>query len=194
MYGKYTAVLCGDPQIASWIYAAMPDDKLGEPSADAVSVVVYHGERPVGGWVIDGFRIINGQVVDCVWTTVAAPEERMLSPEIFYLVCFVTFNLLKARRVTSTTTADNLITRRALKMMGAREEGVLRESWDGDRNLLVYGLLAREARFNKPKYHKKYLSRVGSILRLGPDLPEGVGAYVGRCVKETQDELAALVL
>lgn len=51
---------------------------------------------------------------------------------------------LGVRRVTAKTRKDNWKARRALKAIGFREEGKLRDYWPDGHPAIVYGMTARE--------------------------------------------------
>lgn len=60
--------------------------------------------------------------------------------------CYVT---LGVRRVTAKTRKDNWKARRALKAIGFREEGKLRDYWPDGHPAIVYGMTAREQKLVK---------------------------------------------
>ena len=67
------------------------------------------------------------------------------TPKVIRGLARYVFGQLKCRRVTARTSVNNHAARQALRALGFRQEGRVRE-WYGKEDAILYGLLRREQR------------------------------------------------
>jgi hypothetical protein len=122
------------------------------PSSEAVGALFLtegvNGLRPYAGVIFDGSRTVDGQLVDCQ-LTITGIEENWVSSAVNYWMTYIAFGILKAARITCTVVPTNTASLRLIEAFGFKKEGRLRKAFDGKKDLLVYGLLPKEATWFK---------------------------------------------
>lgn len=100
-------------------------------------LVIDDDNVPHGAIILNGFH--RGMNVD-----VSAIGERCWTVGVMRDLARYLFVRLGVRRVTGKVRKDNRKARKALKALGFREEGKLRDYWQDGHPAIVYGLTARE--------------------------------------------------
>lgn len=106
------------------------------------AVVVYNNYIPT-----------NSADIHC-----AAVDGRWLTRPFLTAVFRYPFEQLKVRRVTARIGANNPKARKFLLHLGFKHEGTIRQGWEPDVDLLVFGLLKNECRFLGEKFLGKAVS------------------------------------
>jgi len=95
----------------------------------------------VGGVVISNFRNTD------VESSCAAENSAVWRPQVMQAVFGYVFTQLGCVRCTSITTKRNKRARSFLEALGFQLEGNIRLGYDGQKDALIYGLLASECRY-----------------------------------------------
>ena len=98
-------------------------------------VLINENRNIVGAFVMNGYESGNVELS-------VACHERLTLRAVRFMV-YLAFGDLKCRRITARTKASNKRAIQAIKKSGAKQEGVLREYFDGE-DAIVFGLLANE--------------------------------------------------
>ena len=80
---------------------------------------------------------------------------RWLNRSFLHAVFAYPFEQLGVRRVTARIGANNPKARKFLESLGFTHEGTIRQGWEADVDLLVFGLLKNECRFLRDEYSGK---------------------------------------
>lgn len=120
---------------AKMVETTLGVDIRGTPFAGLV-VTTDHGS-PIGAVVFNDYAQGNVEMTgvgNSCWT-----------PKVIRSLARYVFSQLKCRRVTARTAVSNHKARAALRALGFRQEGRIRE-WYGKEDAITYGLLRREQR------------------------------------------------
>lgn len=112
------------------------------PGTYSAMAIVDDNDDFVGGVVFSNFR-----GTDCEISCAAEPHAGIWRPHIMRAVFTYVFQQLGCVRCTSVTTKANQRARDFLEGLGFELEGKLRLGYDGRRDALIYGLLARDCRY-----------------------------------------------
>lgn len=109
-------------------------------------------ERMSGFLVVDAADMIRGVVIFAGYhkggnvDVPFAAGQGCWTVSIMREMARICFALLDCRRVSAKTRKDNRAARKALRAMGFREEGKLRDFYEDGCPAIQYGLLRREQR------------------------------------------------
>ncbi len=111
----------------------------------------YPPERMSGFLVVDEGDMIRGVVVLSNYTKGANVDMSGIghgcwTVPVIRELARICFDFFGCRRVSAKTRKDNRAARKALKAMGFREEGKLRDFYEDGCSAIQYGLLRREQR------------------------------------------------
>jgi RimJ/RimL family protein N-acetyltransferase len=112
-----------------------------QPGSYQAMMVISDKDDFVAGIVISNFRGTDCEI-SCATETSAAWRPSVLRAIFSYI-----FNQLNCVRCTSITTKQNKAARTFLEGLGFVLEGNLRLGYDGFKDALIYGLLAKECRY-----------------------------------------------
>lgn len=128
------------PMVGEYICSKVNGLKLDIGMYQAFAFIADDGTF-VGGCVISNFRGTDCEI------SCAAENSMAFRRHVMQAVFHYIFVQLKCVRCTSITTRGNRRARKFLEALGFQLEGNLRLAYDGQRDALVYGLLARDCRY-----------------------------------------------
>lgn len=121
-------------------------EKIGTPfnPANCQGFAILSDEgRFAGAVLVTNYREHNGRPVDCELS--CASETGMAwKPGVLNAVFQYVFGQLGCTRCTAITRKNNTKARAFLEALNFQLEGNVRRGYDGDKDALVYGLLAEE--------------------------------------------------
>jgi len=100
----------------------------------------------VGGVLVSNITFYEGRAVNCE-ITCAAETGMAWRPHVCLAIFQYIFKQLGCVRCTSITRKNNTKARAFLEALNFRLEGRVRKGYDGDRDALIYGLLAEDCQF-----------------------------------------------
>lgn len=100
----------------------------------------------VGAVLVTNVRYSDGVAVDCE-ISCASETSVAWQPEVCRAVFTYVFGQLGCARCTSITRKNNTKARAFLEALNFVLEGNIRKGYDGEKDALLYGLLAEECRF-----------------------------------------------
>jgi RimJ/RimL family protein N-acetyltransferase len=100
----------------------------------------------MAGVLVSNVREHNGKPVDCE-ISCAAEHSIAWKPEVCRAVFNYVFVQLGCARCTSITKKNNTRARHFLEALNFQLEGRVRKGYDGEKDALIYGLLAEECQF-----------------------------------------------
>jgi RimJ/RimL family protein N-acetyltransferase len=107
------------------------------------AIGVMLGDRLVGGVVFHDYHPRAADIeISAAFDTAAWCSPAALKGFLFYPM-----HTLKLQRCTARVAESNARARRFLSRLGFREEGRLRRAFDGEEDMLVYGVLREDAVF-----------------------------------------------
>lgn len=125
---------------------AVRSDSLAKAYLDRA--LGFNLKAPYSGYVflnearaVVGSFVLNGYESGNVELTVAC-DDKLTIRAVRFMV-YLCFGDLKCRRITARTRASNTRAIHAILKSGAKQEGVLREYFDGE-DAVIFGLLANE--------------------------------------------------
>lgn len=111
------------------------------PGMYSAFAIMSDTEGFMGGVAISNFRGIDCEIT-CASESPVAFRDSVINAVFTYI-----FVQLGCVRCTCATTKRNKRTREFLEALGFQLEGNMRLGYDGQRDALIYGLLASECRF-----------------------------------------------
>lgn len=99
-----------------------------------------------GGVIISNLLTSNGRNIN-VEISCASETSIAWQPHVCRAVFQYVFGQLGCARATSITRKNNWRARKFLEALNFQLEGNIRKGYDGEKDALVYGLLAEECRF-----------------------------------------------
>jgi hypothetical protein len=96
--------------------------------------------------LVSNVRCIGNEAVDCE-ISCATETSVSWSPEVCTTVFTYVFAQLGCKRCTSITRKNNTKSRKFLEALNFQLEGCIRKGYDGQKDALVYGLLAEDCEF-----------------------------------------------
>lgn len=99
-----------------------------------------------GGVVVSNIRFHEGKPVDCE-VSIGVESPIALKPEPMRAIFDYIFNQLGCVRCTAITKKNNTKARSFLEAFKFELEGKVRKGYDGERDALIYGLLAEDCPF-----------------------------------------------
>ncbi len=100
----------------------------------------------VAAVLISNLRYSDGKAIDCEMSC-ATESSVAWKPEVLKVVFGYVFGQLNCVRCTSIVRKNNTRSRAFLEALNFQLEGKLRRAYDGQKDALVYGLLAEECKF-----------------------------------------------
>lgn len=136
MAGRITQSIREDQVAAAGLIASILDFDICVPFR---GVVIETDGAVTGAVIFNGYEPHRN-----VWITVVSvgPVSRRVVRDI----CYYVFTVLDCTRCSMVTRESNSRARRALGILGFREEGVMRE-WFGTEAGILYGLTRHEQKF-----------------------------------------------
>lgn len=99
-----------------------------------------------GAVLVSNVREHNGKVVDCE-VSIASEVATAWRPEPCRAIFYYIFKQLGCVRCTCITKKNNLKARKFMEAMNFQLEGNVRKGYDGEKDALIYGLLAEDCTF-----------------------------------------------
>ncbi len=96
--------------------------------------------------IVSNLRYHNGKAIDCE-ISCATETSVAWRPEVCETVFGYMFKQLGVVRCTSITKKNNTRSREFLEALNFVLEGNVRKGYDGQKDALIYGLLAEDCRF-----------------------------------------------
>lgn len=124
-------------------------EKIGVPFNPATCqgfAILSDEGRFTGAVLVSNFREHEGRAVDCELSC-ASETGVAWRPSVLTAVFEYVFGQLKCARCTAITRKNNVKARRFLEALNFQLEGNIRLGYDGQKDALVYGLLAGECQF-----------------------------------------------
>ena len=124
-------------------------EKIGvrfDPSACQGFAVLNDEGEFVAAVLVSNVTYVNGRAINCE-ISCASDSKVAWKPGVCRAVFDYVFNQLGCRRCTSITRTNNTKARAFLEALNFQLEGNMRCGYDGEKNALLYGLLAEECRF-----------------------------------------------
>lgn len=100
----------------------------------------------VAGVLVSNVRYHNEKPVDCELSC-AAETSVAWKPEVCRAIFQYVFKQLGCVRCTSITKKNNTRSRAFLEALNFQLEGNVRKGYDGEKDALIYGLLAEDCEF-----------------------------------------------
>lgn len=100
----------------------------------------------VGGVIVSNLMTYNGTPINCE-ISCASETSVAWKPHVCVAVFQYIFKQLKCPRCTSLTRKNNVRARKFLEALNFQLEGRLRKGYDGEKDALIYGLLAEDCQF-----------------------------------------------
>lgn len=121
-------------------------DIVFEPSQVQGFAVVNDNGEFVAAVLISNLRFHNGTAIDCE-ISCATESSVAWKPEVCRAIFGYVFTQLGCVRCTSITKKNNSRSRAFLEALNFKLEGNVRRGYDGERDALIYGLLAVDCQF-----------------------------------------------
>lgn len=96
--------------------------------------------------VVSNLRHYNGKAIDCE-ISCATENSMAWRPEVCRTIFGYVFGQLGVVRCTSITRKNNTKARSFLEALNFELEGNVRRGYDGEKDALIYGLLAEDCQF-----------------------------------------------
>lgn len=140
------AVPAGDklPKICE--YLAEKTGVRMDPSGCAGFAILSDSGRFVAAVVVSNLRLHNGVPIDCE-ISCASETGAAWRPHVCRAVFEYIFGQLGCKRCTSIVRKNNTRSRAFLEALKFQLEGNVRKGYDGEKDALIYGLLAEECEF-----------------------------------------------
>lgn len=133
-------ILYGQDEIVSkWVQAQLPEIRAGFGQCVAIGIV-GDNHAPLAGIVYHDYRPEISVQISMASTSPTWCTRRTLRAALSY-----PFLQLKVARVTVYTGKSNKKLRSLVERLGFELEGRVRRGFDGQKDLLIYGLLREEA-------------------------------------------------
>lgn len=131
------------------LLCAYMDDKIGvkfDPAAVQGFAIMSDKDVFVAGVLISNVRYHEGKAIDCE-ISCASESGIAWRPHVCAAVFGYVFKQLGCVRCTSVVRKNNVKSREFLEALNFELEGKLRLGYDGQKDALIYGLLASECRY-----------------------------------------------
>lgn len=100
----------------------------------------------VAGVLISNVRYTGSTPIDCE-ISCATETSAAWRPEVLQAIFGYVFGQIKCVRCTSIVKKNNVRSRKFLEALNFQLEGNLRKAYDGEKDALIYGLLAEECQY-----------------------------------------------
>ena len=127
-------------------YLREKTDVTFDPTSVQGFAIMSDDDRFVGGVLVSNVRLSEGKAIDCE-ISCAAEASIAFRPEVCKAIFRYVFIQLGCVRCTSITKKSNTRTRQFLEALNFQLEGNVRRGYDGERDALIYGLLADDCQF-----------------------------------------------
>lgn len=124
-----------------WVRSRI-SDKLGFDMPLGMGVRNENGDIIVG-IVLDNYRIESNSIC----ASFAINDKRAATRNAVKLVFNTAFNLIGVNRITVMIERDNEKSQKAVKQLGFRFEGAMKEASYNQKDLFVYGMLKSECKW-----------------------------------------------
>lgn len=125
------------------------EDKIGiafKPSEVQGFAIMSDKDEFVAGVIVSNVRYSAGKAIDCE-ISCATESSVAWRPEVCKAVFGYIFDQIGAVRCTSIVRKNNTKSRKFLEALNFQLEGNVRKGYDGQKDALIYGLLAEECQF-----------------------------------------------
>lgn len=137
------AVPAGDKLPMICEYMRVKTDVAFDPAQCQGFAVLNDTGEFVAGVLVSNVREHNGLAVDCEMSC-AAETAVAWHPDVLKAIFQYVFGQLGCVRVTAITKKGNTKSRQFLEHLNFQLEGNVRRGYDGQKDALIYGLLADE--------------------------------------------------
>lgn len=135
-----------DKLVGEFVAGILPDVNSVEDLGDYTSVGYMEGGQFIAGVI---FRKYVGFDIE---VTVASTNPRWCTRGRLTELFIYAFIQLGCSRVTSISNRKNKRSRRLLKGLGFKEEGIMRKGMYGREDAVLYGMLKEECKFINGRY------------------------------------------
>ena len=87
------------------------------------------------------------RVFQDVWLTIYTNDKHWCNRRVLKAIFYIAFNFLGCRRASVRVDATNKKSRKLVKRLGFKQEGVLREFEDNGNDGLIYSMLKNECQW-----------------------------------------------
>jgi RimJ/RimL family protein N-acetyltransferase len=126
-----------DQAVANWVQARLPEIRNGFGQYSAIGII--EDGRSIAGVVYHDYRRFSIQM------SMASESPHWCSRRTLRALLGYPFLQLMVARITVCTAKHNKKLRSLVERLGFELEGKLRAGFDGQRDLLIYGLLRKDA-------------------------------------------------
>lgn len=127
-------------------YMAEKTDVVFDPASVQGFAVLDDNNSFIAAVIVSNVRSHNGRPVDCE-ISCATESSVAWRPNVCRAIFGYVFGQLGCVRCTSITKKSNVKSRAFLEALNFRLEGNVRRGYDGEKDALIYGLLAEECEF-----------------------------------------------
>jgi len=140
------AVPAGDKLPMICEYLREKTDAVFDPAQCQGFAILSDTNGFVGAVIVSNITYSNGRAVNCELS--CASETAMAwRDHVFDAIFLYVFGQLKCVRCTSITRKNNTKARAFLEALNFVLEGNIRKGYDGEKDALIYGLLAEDCQF-----------------------------------------------
>jgi hypothetical protein len=140
------AVVAGDQLPKLCAYMLEKTDTVFEPNACQGFAILSDAGEFCAAVIFSNVRYHNGAPLD-VEISCATETSVAWRPEVVAAVFGYVFKQLGCKRCTSIVKKNNTRSRAFLEALNFKLEGCVRKGYDGDKDALIYGLLAEDCQF-----------------------------------------------
>lgn len=126
-----------DQAVANWVQQRLAGIHNGFGQYSAIGI--EEGGTLIAGVVYHDYRRFSIQI------SMASETPRWCNRRTLYVLLGYPFNQCMVERITACTSKNNKPLRSLVTRLGFKLEGMIRRGFDGVQDLLVYGLLKKEA-------------------------------------------------
>ena len=146
-------VLHRDAEVTAWVRERSPDPLVREHGFGLCSAIgVAQGGELIAGVVYHEYRGHSIQL------SMASSTPRWCTRRTLNALLGYPFKQLHVARITACTSDTNTALRSLVGRLGFRLEGTVRRGLDGQRDLLIFGLLREEAELWIAEHEKRTVS------------------------------------
>lgn len=124
-------------------------DKIGirfDPAVVQGFAVMSDDNRFVAGVLVSNLRYSESKAIDCE-ISCATETSAAWRPEVCNAIFNYIFGQIGCVRCTSIVKKNNTRSRQFLEALNFQLEGNLRKAYDGQKDALIYGLLAEDCQY-----------------------------------------------
>lgn len=126
-----------DQVVAAWVESRLKGISNGFGQYSAIGI--EEGGKLIAGVVYHDYRRFNIQL------SMAGESPHWCSRRTLKILLGYPFNQLMVERITACTAKNNKRLRSMVTRLGFKLEGTFRRGFDGNKDMVVYGMLREEA-------------------------------------------------